>query len=777
AWGVDLRDYHEKTGEYAYWSNTMFSGMPANYTYSPPVFNVFNYIGKVLVLNLPGLHIGIVFLYLLGFYIFLLALGCKPWLSILGAIAYAFASYNFIIIDAGHVSKGWAMGTMAPVLGGIILCYRKKYLLGALITLVFTGMHVAYNHQQITYYLLIIIAFVALTYLVYAIKDRTLKDYFKASAILVLIGGLAVMPMLGRLIPTMDYTKETMRGGAVLQNNPDGEKEGTGLNIDYAFQWSYGKMETMTLLIPNFYGGSSHYNIGQDSESYKILRSSGQGRQFARYAPMYWGDQPFTSGPVYAGAIVCFLFLLGLFVVKGPEKWWLLAATVVSVLLSWGRHFPGLNEWLFYHLPLYSKFRTPSMTLTIAGVTMAATAVLAIKTIIEHREDKIFIQQLKTPFWISAGITGGLCLIFALFGGSMFNFTVEADAAYPEFLVSAIQLDRKAMLTSDAWRSLTFIIFGAIVIWIYMRYKIKSQYLILMLGALIFVDMWSVDKRFLNDDNFVSAKKAKSFQPTPADELILQDKDPNYRVLNLASNTFNESVTSCFHKSVGGYSPAKLRRYQDIIDYHFSKKLNISVVNMLNARYIIVPGGEGQAPRVQYNSEALGNVWFVDTVKWVESPDAEIVAMNSFNPRTTAFMDKTWQKELGNVELQPVISDTATSIVMTDYTPGHIKYSSHNLQTQLAVFSEVYYKTWSAYIDGKQVPILRANYILRALPVPAGDHEIEFKCVDNLMIKSAKISLWSSILVLLVLSGIAGLMIYQRKKNTKPRRRNCQDPR
>ncbi|MDR1346074.1 MAG: hypothetical protein LBK03_05170 [Bacteroidales bacterium] len=276
AWGVDLRDYHEKTGEYAYWSNTMFSGMPANYTYSPPIFNVFNYIGKVLVLNMPGLHIGIVFLYLLGFYIFLLALGCKPWLSILGAIAYAFASYNFIIIDAGHVSKGWAMGTMAPVLGGIILCYRKKYLLGALITLVFTGMHIAYNHQQITYYLLIIIAFVALTYLVYAIKDRTLKDYFKASAILVLIGGLAVMPMLGRLIPTMDYTKETMRGGAVLQNNPDGEKEGTGLNIDYAFQWSYGKMETMTLLIPNFYGGSSHYNIGQDSESYKKLRGSGK---------------------------------------------------------------------------------------------------------------------------------------------------------------------------------------------------------------------------------------------------------------------------------------------------------------------------------------------------------------------------------------------------------------------------------------------------------------------------------------------------------------------
>ncbi|MDR1346073.1 MAG: hypothetical protein LBK03_05165 [Bacteroidales bacterium] len=480
---------------------------------------------------------------------------------------------------------------------------------------------------------------------------------------------------------------------------------------------------------------------------------------------MYWGDQPFTSGPVYAGAIVCFLFLLGLFVVKGPEKWWLLAATVVSVLLSWGRHFSGLNEWLFYHLPLYSKFRTPSMTLTIAGVTMANTAVLAIKTIIEHREDKIFIQRLKTPFWISAGITGGLCLIFALFGGSMFSFTAEADASYPEFLVPAIQLDRKAMLTSDAWRSLTFIIFGAIIIWIYMRYKIKSQYLILMLGALIFVDMWSVDKRFLNDDNFVSDKKAKSFQPTPADELILQDKDPNYRVLNLASNTFNESVTSCFHKSVGGYSPAKLRRYQDIIDYHFSKKLNISVVNMLNTRYIIVPGGEGQAPRVQYNSEALGNVWFVDTVEWVESPDAEIVAMNSFNPRTTAFMDKTWQKELENMELQPVISDTAASIVMTDYTPGHIKYRSHNLQTQLAVFSEVYYKTWSAYIDGKQVPILRANYILRALPVPAGDHEIEFKCVDNLMIKSAKVSLWSSILIIFVLGSIISLMIYQRKKN------------
>ena len=761
-WGKDLKDYHVENDDYAFWSNTMFSGMPAIHTYPPPANNIFHHIGKSLMLGMSHGHIGIVFLYLLGFYIFLLSIGCKPWLSLIGAIAYTFASYNFIIIEAGHVNKGLAMATMAPIIGGIILCYRKKYLWGILVTLIFTGINIYYNHQQITYYLLLIIIFIAIIYFIYAIKEKTLKDYFKSSAILLIMALLAALPAFGTLIPTIDYAKETMRGGAVLQNNPEGQKESTGLDVEYAFQWSYGKAETMTLLIPNFYGASSHYNLGKNSESYKVLRSSGQANQFVRHAPTYWGTQPFTSGPVYAGAIICFLFILGLFIVKGPEKWWILAATILSILLSWGKNFAEFNEFLFYHLPLYNKFRVPSMALIMAGVTMAAMAILALKEIMEHKNDKNFKEAYLTPLYISGGITAGVCLIFALFGGTMFDFSAAADANYPEWLVSALQTDRKSMLTSDAWRSFAFIALAFAAIWAFIKYKMKASYLIACIGVLILVDLWSVDKRFLNDDNFVAAKKAKEILPTQADELILQDKDPNYRVMNLTVSTFNDSKTSYFHKSIGGYSPAKLRRYQDIIDYHFAKSMNMNVLNMLNTRYFIVPTDQG--PQVQQNPEAMGNCWFVDTIKWVNSPDEEIVALYDFNPNTTAFIDKEWENMYDFSALSQDFDSTAV-ITLTNYkNPGNLIYQSNSTLPKLAMFSEVFYKTWKVFIDGEEVPLIRANYILRALPIPAGEHEIEFKCIDEVYNKAAKISLWASVFVGLCLLGIVVLLIIQYRK-------------
>ncbi|MDR0829876.1 MAG: hypothetical protein LBN95_07175 [Prevotellaceae bacterium] len=815
AWGQDSRDYHERTGDYSYWSNAMFSGMPANYTYAPPVTNIFGTIGKVLTLNHGG-NFGLVFVYLLGFYIFLLAIGCKPMLAVVGAIAYAFCSYNLIIIEAGHISKGLVMATMAPMLGGIMLCYRGKYLLGALITLFFTGLNVAWNHQQISYYLLLIILILFIVYLIYAIKEKELAKFSKASVILLAVAVLAITPSLGKLIPTMDYTKETMRGGAVLKNNADGKQEKAGLDLDYAFQWSYGKMETFTLLIPNFYGGSSAYNLGEKSEFYKKLTETGNysiAKQYSQHAPTYWGadeHKSFTSGPVYAGAIICFLFVLGLIIVKGKEKWWLLGGTLLSILLAWGGNaggvidfnflgiqalhihilIPNINVFLFNHLPLLNKFRTPEMALIMANLTMAILAILALKTILDDAKNVGAGRALPLqPIIISAGITGGICLFFALFGSSLFNFAAPSDANFPEWLVPSLIADRKAMLAGDAWRSFFLIAITAGLMIIFVKKKFEAKYLILAFGVLILFDMWSVDKRFLGEDKFVSKRQAKNFEKTQIDEMILQDKS-HYRVLNLASNTFNESGTSAFHLSVGGYSPAKLRRYQDIIDFYLSDRQNIfttvysvqgdlskvepnnaifNIIDMLNAKYLIYPTQDQNQPQIILeNKNTFGNAWFVDSIKWVNSPDEEIAEIGKVNLKSTAVIDTVWQKYVTTTFPKfETLEKLDSKIALTDYkNAGNLIFESETESPQLAVFSEVYYKTWKAYIDGVETPLVRVNYILRGLQVPAGKHTIELKCYDELMAKSAKISLVSSIVVGVVLLGLLGLLIW-RRRNTE----------
>jgi hypothetical protein len=793
-WGKDLKDYHKETGDYAFWSNTMFSGMPANYTYIPPTTNVFKHLSNIFRFGLPGLHVSILFIYMLGFYIFLLSIGCKPWLSIIGAIAYAFGSYNLIIIEAGHVNKGLAMATMAPIMGGIILCYRRKYLIGALVTLIFTGINIHYNHQQISYYILFMIVCLVVVYFIYAIREKKIKQFFIASAILAGVAILATFPAIGSLLPSMDYAKETMRGGAVLQTDPDGKKESSGLEVDYAFAWSYGKAETMTLLIPDFYGGVSK-PFDKDSETYKQLMSNFRSgkiseqeiNEYYRHTLQYWGDQPFTSGPVYAGAIVFFLFILGLFVVKGPEKWWLLAATILSILLSWGRNFAVFNEFLFYHLPLYNKFRTPSMALVIAGLTMATLAILALKEIIERRNDKDFKEKYFKPLYISGGITAGLCLFFALFAGSLLSFAAPGNANLPEWMSDSLRTDRLNLLAADAWRSLVFIILGFAAVWAFMKYKMKAAYLIAAVGVLILVDLWNVDRRYLNETHFVPKKKAKTILPTEADKIILQDVDPNFRVLNLASSTFNESQTSFFHKSIGGYSPAKLRRYQDMIDFHIGKEMNsiyseifatqgnlsyanpnrFPVLNMLNTKYVIVPVGNGNTIPI-VNPHAFGNAWFVDSIRWVNSPDEEIQALFEINPRQTALIDIAWKDKLPNYNALEHVTDSEAYIVLSNYVnPGYLIYESSNSQPQLALFSEVFYKTWKAYINGEEVPLIRANYILRALPIPAGKHTIEFKNVDEVFNKAAKISLWSSIFVSLCMLALVALLILSHKRKNK----------
>ncbi len=745
--GHDAKEYHEQTGEWSHWSNAMFGGMPYNVTSGVETKSLFRLIAQWMKCGFNGLTSGVLWLLLIGFYIFMLAVGCSPWLSIVGAIAFAFGSYNLIIIDAGHVTKGWVLATMPAVIGGCLLCYRKKYIVGFIVTILATGLNVYWNHQQISYYTLLMLIPLAISYFIYALREKEQKHFWVASCILLIAAVMAVAPATDRLVPMWDYSKETMRGGAVLKGTEDSEAGKSGLNREYAFQWSYGKAETMTLLIPNFYGGSSNYALGEDSETYKTVKKyagTSQAKQIVKSLPTYWGDQPFTSGPVYAGAIICFLFVLGLLAVKGPERWWLLMAVIIGILLSWGRNLPSLNNWLFDHLPLYNKFRTPSMSLVMTTTAMAMLGMLALRALLKKE------VELK-HIYIATGITGGLCLLFALFPGMAGGFTAKMDAQLPEWLFECLIDDRRAMLTSDAWRSLCFILLAAAVLFAYLKIEnMRSGIVIALMGVMILADLWTVDKRFLNDDHFVP-KKRNLVTMTEADKQILADKDPNYRVLNLTTSTFNDAQTSYFHKSVGGYSPAKLRRYQDIIDYYLSGRINMNVLNMLNTRYVITQQG------VQYNPEAFGNAWFVQNIEWVNNPNEEIATIGNADLLQKAVIDTCWRTKVseGLAMTQPA------SIRLTNYAnPGNLFYESESGEDGLAVFSEVYYKTWKAFIDGKEVPVLRANYILRAIEVSAGKHTIEFRCEDDLLLGTQVVSTIASCLVVLV---IILLLVFRRK--------------
>lgn len=797
-WGKDARDYHDESGEYSYWSNAMFSGMPCNYTFSPQPDNVFKPIGEVVTLNIFGAsyrHIGCIFLTFIGCYILLLALGCRPWLSIAGSIAYTLGSYNFIIIDAGHMNKSLVIATMAPLIGGIILCYRRKLLIGALVTLVFAGLNIYWSHQQVSYYVLLTAIIMAIVYFIYAWRDKWLKYYFKATGVLAVVAILAAAPAVGILLPTSDYAKSSMRGGSELDIK-DGEKS-SGLDTEYAFAWSYGKAESLTLLVPNLYGSASASNVGTDSELYKVYRDimirgyadmvleqnpgasereavryitgnreimreiNADAANFVRYAPTYWGEQPGTSGPVYAGAIVCFLFVLGLIIVRGAEKWWLLGATLFSLILAWGSNMPGINNFLFEYMPLYNKFRAPSMALVITTLTMSALAILAVKRFIEDAKNDI---KLSKALYTALGITGGITLLLAVVPDAFFNFTSTADTRFaqiPELLDAMIQ-QRRAMLVSDAWRSFAFIAATAVLMWAYTRYNLKQTLFIAVLGVLFLVDMWPVCKRFVNNDKFMPKKETTAIRETAADKEVrrMAGNDPHYRVFNLTDHNgpFNEAFTSYKHNSIGGYSPAKLARYQDIIERYLSK-FNMNVISMLNTRFFITPDG------VEENYDAFGNCWLVNNLAWVENAKEEIAAIENVD-KETAYIDKAWLK---NIDSPEQYNNAAPGIItMTEYlNPGNIIYQSSSTAPKLAVFSEVYYKTWKAYIDGEEVTPVRANYILRALPIPAGEHTIEFKCVDELMIKSHKWSTYMSILIAIVILGLAGFGIYRKTKNEK----------
>ena len=775
----ETKDYHAKTGEYAHWNSAMFSGMPVYQVGgNPPVKSIFTPIKDIVTLRFLGMdqNAGVLFFYLIGFYVALLVLGCSPWVSLLGALAFGLGSYNIIIIEAGHITKAWSMAMMAPILAGMALCLRRPrpdrrkwhdLLWGGLLFTSALSMQLLCNHIQITYYTIIGAVMLGLVHFVYALAEKRIPQFGIGVAVLLVGCALAFACNARNLMVSQEYAKQTMRGGNAITITPDqlyhdGEPSPThakksGLDIDYAFSWSYGVGETYTLLVPGAMGGGSTEPVSRESESYKMFHQE--------QMPLYWGDQPFTSGPVYFGAIVIFLALLGLLVIRGPERWWLLAASVVAILLSWGRNFMPLNEWLFDHLPLYNKFRTPSMALVLANVCLVILGMLGIKELFSPDVPQ---KRKNLALYISGGATAVVLLGGLLLSGG-FSYAGAADNEMaPQYgeqwsrIQSVLIQDRKHLFSADSWRSLLFVALAFASLWLGVnklgKGKSTPTVIALVLTVLVMADLWTVDRRYLNEKNYVNEQQLK-LHPDPwdytIDELAARYDDHDYRVFNVRVNTFNDSKPSAFHHQIGGYSAVKMRRYQDIIDFYISPRhINPQVLNMLNARYYV--GRDGQ---VQRNPDALGNCWFVDNIEWVEDSNGEILALNTFNPANTAVVNKN---EFPDAATQTDSSATITMEHKTPYNPDRLTYSSHSSSDKLAVFSEVYYAPdWRAYIDGKPVSYIRANYILRALVIPAGDHVIEFRNEAPLFHRMNTVTIIGSVVFLLLAAG--ALVLYYRK--------------
>ncbi len=767
----EVRKYREETGNYTFWSGSMFSGMPTFQIGGGKIASV-EYIQPLKKTIHGGLAdtMFLLFGYLIGFFILLKAFKINTWLSIAGAMAITLSSYFFIIIEAGHYTKAETIGMMAAVIGGFRLIYDRKYLAGATITAVCSAVSVL-RHPQMSYYIFLLIGMLFLAELYTHIKAKEWKAFGIGTAIFAAAIFVGIGSNYTNFRINQDYVKETMRGGhSELTKETDSENKTEGLDLDYATAWSYGISETMTLLIPNFMGASSQYNTGKNSIIYKTLTANGvparNAEELCRTMPMYWGTQPFTSGPVYVGAIVVFLFILGLFLVQGPYKWALLAATLFSILLAWGRNFMPLTELFFNYFPMYNKFRAVASALVVAEITMPLLGFLAVKNILDK---KFATKEIWGSVKKSAAITTGICLFFALFGSVLFDFHSPSDARafvqFPEWLTDAVLAERASMLRTDAFRSALFILIAAGTLWLFVRGKIKSLPFIGILGIVILADMWTVDKRFLNDANFQTVRnKDEYFRKQPYEEYILQDTDPHFRVLNLATDTYNDSRTSYYLKSIGGYHAAKLRRYQDLIDSHLSK-FNWKVINMLNTKYVITPDKtQGVIP--QRNEEALGNAWFVDSIRIVGTPNEESDALYHMDLTKIAVTDSAF---FDFVKDFVPGADTTARIRLTHYAPDVLAYESNSEKAGIAVFSEIYYPYgWNASIDGMPATHFRVNYLLRALRIPAGKHTVRFEFRPEIS-RYEQVSFASIAVIYLLLAGwlVSGLMYLCRNTADK----------
>ena len=823
----EARAYYDANGTRTWWTNSMFGGMPTyQITGSLPSGEVRNGMAKIAHLGMEGgwEAIGIIFAYFFGFFLMLRCFKVNPWLSIIGGLAIGFSTYFFLIIPAGHVTKAVALGFLAPVIGGFYAIFRKQYWLGAPLIMLYGIMSINL-HPQMTFYIFMLIGVLACAELYIHIKDKAWKDLGISLGVLALSLLLVVGTKVSWLEMNQSYLKETMRGGhSELTSNSDSgptSNNNSGLSLDYATAWSYGVDETMTFLIPNWEGGASGYNVGENSQLYETIKKSGfdkrWAKQYCEHAPTYRGEKAFTSGPVYMGAIICFLFVLGLLIVPGPYKWALLIATLFSVALAWGRNMMWLTELFFNYFPMYNKFRAVESILVVAEITMPLLGILALQQIVDK---KVAWEKLRMNMFIAGGITMGLCLFFALFAGvvdvtssydvqwknqlfAMFSEAIK-DKHQVTLIVqqfsNAILADRIELIKADAWRSFIFIALGFAVIYWY-AWKSESQSLAsapyrliafcAALAALVLADMLPVNKRFFGNNHFVKAKDAEAyFAMQPYEQEILQDKDPNFRVLNLATNTFNDARTSYRLKSIGGYSAAKLRRYQDLIDEHISEEMNplmqtvmrtqgfmlpdanegkdFPVLNMLNMKYAIVPlqGGK-QAP--VYNPYAMGNCWFVDEVIMVDTPDEECAVLSTLDLHKQAVADKKFAEALDitKPEVTPLMAFDTTLIELTSYAPNCLKYEAMTERNKVAVFSEIYYPyDWHLYVvntngEKMEIPLARVNYTLRAAVIPAGHHQLIMEFTPH----AVKTDRWCMVLMVLALLLSMGGLTYPLWKN------------
>ena len=758
----EIRDYREETGIEPLWTNSQFSGMPAYQMNTEYPNNWISRLEPFTKLNLPS-SLGLIFVLFVGFYFLSVYLKNDLWVSVIGAFAFAFSTYFIVSLEGGHTGKLRVIGYMALVLTGVIMTMRGRLLLGSALTCLFLSFAINANHFQITYYLALMILSYLIIEFLFSLRERSLKSFLVKCSVLAGAALIAVGPNISRLWTTMDYSKETMRGGrSELSQYKDSDSG--GLEKDYAMRWSYGIAESFTMLIPDFYGRSSTASLDEESNTAEELRGrgipQGQLKNILKFIPLYWGDQPFVQGPVYVGAVMVFLFVLSLFVLHGRIKIWLLVCTIFSVVLSWGNNLEIVTDLFFYYFPMYNKFRTPSMFLSVACLTIPLLGAMALAKLLESSSTvQSYLPEIKKSFYI----TGGICLFFALFGSSLFSFSSPSDAQLPEgWPIESLVADRKDLLTFSSFKSLLYISASFGLLWAFAKNKLNRNYLLIGLGFIVLVDMWSVDKKYLNEDNLVRQRNIDDFYvDTPADKLILQDTDPDYRVFNIAGNPFTDALTSYHHKSIGGYHGAKLIRYQDMIDRHLAKN-NSAVLDMLNARYYIIPNKETGQREVRRNPNALGNAWFVDSVIWAANANEEIAALDNFDPAHQVVIDKRFQDQLS----ASVFSPGSSTIELTSYAPNKLEYVANvSGGDQLAIFSEIYYEgtdhDWKVRIDGEDKSHFRVNYILRGMMIPPGKHQIEFSFEPSSYFKGERLSLAFSILVILLV--ISAVFIDYRK--------------
>ncbi len=762
ALGQEAKLYKEATGETTRWTNTSFSGMPT-FQISPAYANhpIIRAVEDIYTLWMTS-PASLIFMMLVGFFIFMLSMGYKWYYAVLGAIAYTFSSYFFIIIQAGHIWKFITLAYIPPTLAGIVWAYRGRYLLGAGVAALFAMLQIASNHIQMSYYFLFVIVALVIAYAVELIREKKTAQFFKASGVLVVAAALAIGANLPSLYHTQKYSKETMRGGhsELTPVDADVDKASDGLNKEYITQWSYGKMETVSLLIPNVKGGASGVLAAQEAA---VDAAPASVKPYLSQVNSYWGDQPGTSGPVYVGAIICMLFVMGCITVKSPIKWALIVATIISILLSWGKNFMPLTEWFIDYFPMYNKFRTVSSILVVAEFCIPVLAIMALKEFFE-KHDKKQLQAL----YIATGITAGVALLAWIVPGLFGPFTSEYEremvAQSPQLatIFDGVADARIAVFKADAMRTVLFILLAAVVMLLAAKGKFKAQWALVILAVLLVADMGTVNKRYLNGEHFVEKRRlADPFPMTDVDRYILQDPDPNYRVFNLyGGNPFNDARTSYYHKSIGGYHAAKLTRYQDLIDRQLSQ-MNEPVLNMLNTKYFILPTQNGGVT-VEQNPGALGNAWFVSEVQWVDNADAEMAALNNFEPSRTAIVDCRFESL---IDADAVLATPGDTIMLTSYKPNELRYKSKAANNRIAVFSEIYFPWgWNVTIDGNVVKEARANYVLRALTVPAGTHEIVFRFEPESIAKTEGVAFASMGGILLLLLAAVSMPFIRRKK-------------